>query len=60
MKIVTSARPATEAVTPELDRVAAERRPDLALLEIVERRGQGARPQHEREILRLLLREAAR
>ena len=59
MKTVTSARPATDAVSPELNRVAAERRPDLALLEVVERRRQRAGPQDEREILRFLLREAA-
>ena len=42
------------------DRVRAERRTDLALLEVVERRRQRAGPEHERQILHFLLREAVR
>ena len=37
----------------------AERRTDLALFERIERRRQRAGAEHERQILRLLLREAA-
>ena len=58
--MLINSSPATDASTPGANRVGAERRPDRLLLQIRERRRQGARVQDEREIRRFLLREPAR
>ena len=52
-KSATTSRPPIAAFFASLERVLAERGRDVGLLELIEVDRQGARLEHEREVLRL-------